>query len=125
MKNILGIDLGTSSVKMIYHDGEKTYKVKEKYEEISPDGWMAAIKKCTSRLDLSDLRAVGFSSQVGTYVLDGGEIIGWQSSAGAAELAEIKALISREEFIKTIGMPHPDLISYPLPRLLHILCPYP
>ena len=34
MKNILGIDLGTSSVKMIYHDGEKTYKVKEKYEEI-------------------------------------------------------------------------------------------
>ena len=120
MKNILGIDLGTSSVKMIYHDCEKTYKVKEKYEEISPEGWMKAIKKCTSRLDLKDLRAVGLSSQVGTYLVDFKDVISWNDPEGKDELDEILTSVSREEFIREIGMPHPNIISYPLPRLLYI-----
>lgn len=120
MKNILGIDLGTSSVKMIYHDGEKTYKVKEKYEEISPEGWMKAIKKCTSRLGLKDLRAVGLSSQVGTYLVDFKDVISWNDPEGKDELDEILQAVSREEFISKIGMPHPNIISYPLPRLLYI-----
>ena len=120
MKNILGIDLGTSSVKMIYHDGENIHKVKEKYEEISPDGWMAAIKKCTARLDLSGLRAVGLSSQVGTYLVDFKDVISWNDPEGKDELDEILASVSREEFIREIGMPHPNIISYPLPRLLYI-----
>lgn len=125
MKNILGIDLGTSSVKMIYDDGTTVHKVKEKYEEISPDGWMAAIKKCTARLDLSGLRAVGLSSQVGTYLIDFKEVISWNSPEGKDELDEILASVSREEFIDEIGMPHPNIISYPLPRLLYIKKHYP
>jgi len=125
MKNILGIDLGTSSVKMIYHDGEKTYKVKEKYEEISPNGWMSAIKKCTSRLDLKDLRAVGLSSQVGTYLVDFKEVISWNDPEGKDELDEILSSVSREDFIREIGMPHPNIISYPLPRLLYIKRHFP
>lgn len=125
MNNTLGIDLGTSSVKMIYHDGEKTYKVKEKYEEISPEGWMAAIKKCTSQLDLKDLRAVGLSSQVGTYLVDFKEVISWNDPEGKDELDEILQAVPRERFIREIGMPHPNIISYPLPRLLYIKRNFP
>ena len=125
MKNILGIDLGTSSVKMIYDDGKTVHKVKEKYEEISTDGWMSAIKKCTSRLDLSDLRAVGLSSQVGTYLVDFKDVISWNDPEGKDELDEILQAVPREEFISEIGMPHPNIISYPLPRLLYIKRHFP
>ncbi|MBQ8408901.1 MAG: hypothetical protein IJY39_08565 [Clostridia bacterium] len=125
MKNILGIDLGTSSVKMIYHDGERLHKVKEKYDEISPDGWMAAIKKCTARLDLLGLRAVGLSSQVGTYLIDFKEVISWNDPQGKEELDEILSSVSREEFLDEIDMPHPRIISYPLPRLLYIKRHFP
>ncbi len=125
MKNILGIDLGTSSVKMLYHDGEKIHRVKEKYESISPDGWMAAIKKCAARLDLKDLRAVGLSSQVGTYLVDFKDVISWNDPQGKDEIDEILASVSREEFIREIGMPHPKIVSYPLPRLLYIKRHYP
>lgn len=125
MKNILGIDLGTSSVKMIYDDGVNIHKVKEKYESISPDGWMAAIKKCASQLDLTALRAVGLSSQVGTYLVDFKDVISWNAPQGKDELDEILSYVSREEFISEIGMPHPNIISYPLPRLLYIKKHYP
>ena len=56
------------------------------YEEITPDGWMAAIKKCTSRLDLKNLRAVGLSSQVGTYLVDFKDVISWNDPEGKEEL---------------------------------------
>ena len=125
MKNILGIDLGTSSVKMIYDDGKKIHKVKEKYDSISTSGWLSAIKKCTARLDLTSIRAVALSSQVGTYIVDGGEVISWNDPEGKEELDEILSAISREEFIREISMPHPKIISYPLPRLLYIKRHYP
>ena len=120
MKNILGIDLGTSSVKMIYNDGDQVYKISEKYDSVSFDGWMSAIKKCASKLDLSKLRAIGLSSQVGTYIIDGDNIISWNEPYGKDELDEILSSVSRDEFIREIGMPHPQIISYPLPRLLYI-----
>ncbi len=125
MKNILGIDLGTSSVKMIYDGGDKIHKVKEKYDTVSPDGWMAAIKKCASRLDLTGLRAVGLSSQVGTYIVDFKEVVSWNAPQGKGELDEILSSVSREDFIRDIGMPHPKIISYPLPRLLYVKRHYP
>ena len=125
MKNILGIDLGTSSVKMLYDDGEKIHKVKEKYEEISPDGWLAAIQKCAARLDLGSVRAVGLSSQVGTYLTDLGQVISWNDPEGKDELDELLAAAEREEFIREISMPHPKIISYPLPRLAYIKKHFP
>ena len=105
---------------MIYHDGQKLHKVKEKYESVSPDGWMSAIRKCTAQLELSGLRAVGLSSQVGTYLVDFKDVISWNDPAGKEELGEILASVSREEFVRETGMPHPNIISYPLPRLLYI-----
>ena len=128
----LGIDLGTSSVKGILRsaDGD-TVKGRSSYSEKTVAGWKAAIRTMLAEM-LDELKerggtvaAVSFSSQVGTYVIDGEYVVGWQSSAGREELAEIKSMISEEEFIDAIGMPHPDIISYPLPRLLYIQRNYP
>ena len=125
-ESILGIDLGTSSVKMIlrYRDGT-TVKGKETYEEATPSGWWKAIKRALSELDLSHLNAIGLSSQVGTYIVDGRDVIGWDSQTGAEELTKIKSGHDKKTFVREISMPHPDIISYPLPRLLYILKQYP
>lgn len=125
-ESILGIDLGTSSVKVILksRDGT-TIKGKETYEEPTPSGWWKAVKKAVSELDLGSLKAIGLSSQVGTYLIDDRDVIGWNSKKGAQELAKVKAGYDRKTFIREISMPHPDIISYPLPRLTYIRKHYP
>lgn len=120
----LGIDLGTSSVKGILRsaDGE-TRKAKCTYAQNTPNEWFSALRTLISDLKSRTngrIAAVGLSSQVGTYVVNGTEVISWQSDAGRSELEEIKSAIGEDEFIRFISMPHPDLISYPLPRLLYI-----
>lgn len=99
MKNILGIDLGTSSVKLLlrYGDGQ-VQKAREPYDEQTPSGWLAALVRACTQLDLSCVDAVGLS-----------------------ELNEVKSLFPQQVFLREITMPHPDIISYPIPRLLHIL----
>jgi len=120
-----GLDLGTSSVKILLAttDGE-VIKVKQPYEEVSPRGWQAAVLAATTQLsetvDLRRIAALGLSAQVGTYITDTGTVIGWNASAGASELAEIRQAVQTNEFVAELAMDHPDIISYPLPRLLHI-----
>ena len=91
IKSVLGIDLGTSSVKILqrYTDGTIT-KSKAGYEKVSPQGWWDAVKKALAQADLETVEAIGLSSQVGTYIVDGKEIISWNSGIGAKELAWIK-----------------------------------
>lgn len=123
---ILGIDLGTSSVKMILksYDGAAV-KVKEGYEETTPAGWRNAVKKALAGLDLTCLAAIGLSSQVGTYIINGKDVIGWGGKEGTEELEEIRKCYSRELFLEEISMPHPNIISYPIPRLMYIKKHYP
>lgn len=129
-KYYVGIDLGTSSLKAlaVTKDGEYV-NAKKRYEKEGVEGWKIALKGALSELlcniSADDIEAVGFSSQVGTYVTDSGEVIGWNSSAGKEELDEIKEKISQDEFLKEIDMTHPDIISYPLPRLCYIKKNYP
>lgn len=126
IRNILGIDLGTSSVKILqrFEDGT-VIKTKSAYEEISPNGWWEAIKQALSQLDLSNVSAIGLSSQVGTYIVDGKDVISWNTGIGAEELAEMKKKFSAQEFVDEISMPHPNIVSYPIPRLLYIKKTYP
>lgn len=139
-KCLLGIDLGTSSVKVLarYFDG-KIVKASAGYEEISVPGWLNAMTKALRQIDCGEAIAVGLSSQVGTYIVRSRiqdncqsaqqdfceNIISWNDAAGEAELKRLKEKYSREEFIAHIAMPHPDIISYPLPRLLYIKEHYP
>ena len=125
-KHVLGIDLGTSAVKLLLWKGtEDVEKARAAYSEISPKGWLSAIAEAAKTLDLSSLGAIGLSSQVGTYVVNRQAVISWNEGAGHEELAFLKAKYSKETFIREIAMPHPDIVSYPLPRLLYIQKKFP
>lgn len=118
---VLGIDLGTSSVKVVkkYKDGH-IEKLKNTYEEPLPLGWWNSILKLLEKIDWNEITAIGLSSQVGTYLVNNKEVISWNSNAGKEEIKWWKTKYSRETFIKEISMPHPEVISYPLPRLKYI-----
>ena len=126
----LGIDLGTSSIKLLLKEaGGKTVKVKKKYEYPAPIGWLDALKEALCELgnivNTAEISAIGLSSQVGSYITDTGEVICWNDNVGKEELCEIKSKFSREDFLSELDMDHPDLISYPLPRFLYIKKHFP
>ena len=120
-KALLGIDLGTSSIKVLLRHGDgRIEKAKATYDEISPSGWLHAMKTALRMLDLTAVAAVSLSSQTGTYVVNGRDVITWSDPAGKEELPRIRGAFSADTFLSEIGMPHPAITSYPLPRLLYI-----
>lgn len=129
-KQYLGIDLGTSGIKLLLVTPQGQIK-RAKCPYINPDpaGWCDALKKAVAMLkeqdSLTGLGAIALSSQVGTYLLDTGEVLPWNSAAGKEELQRIQAEVRSEEWLPEIGMDHPKLISYPLPRLLYIKKHFP
>ena len=126
MKNYVGLDLGTSSVKVIqrFEDG-RTEKASVRYSGPLPGGWTEAAAEALSGLDLSGTAGIGLASQVGTYVVDDQYVISWNDPAGKEEITRVLALCGDEEWDREIGMRHPPLISYPLPRLMYIRRHYP
>lgn len=127
----LGIDIGTSAIKGLARDGHgNTIKARRAYKYAEKEGilasWRLALKELIAELNEKvqkkggEFVAVAFSSQVGTYIINESDVLSWQSSAGKEELEELKAKFSNERFIREIGMAHPDIVSYPLPRLLYI-----
>ncbi|MBQ3591781.1 MAG: hypothetical protein II979_07545, partial [Clostridia bacterium] len=85
MKNaVLGIDLGTSSVKTIciQPDGS-TCRAGKTYRTRDAEGWAEALLALLAEMDLSEVCAVGLSSQVGTYMIEGvPEPIHWYDNVG-------------------------------------------
>lgn len=124
-KYYLGIDIGTSSVKVlaISRDGE-ILTSKCRYSESTKASWSMALKNAAedmmTKIPLESVEAISVSSQTGTYITDTDDVIHWQSNAGEKELSEIKNECTDDEFVREIGMAHPNMISYPLPRLLYI-----
>lgn len=120
-KSILGIDLGTSSVKLLlWNSNGQIQKAKATYSEKTPRGWLNAIKYAIRELDTFVIGAIGLSSQVGTYIINNNDVISWDSGVGKEELEYIKKRFPTEKFIEEIAMPHPDILSYPIPRLMYI-----
>lgn len=120
-----GIDVGTSSVKVMTADANGVRKkVRVPYAKEGMEGFAEAIKKAFSLLGEA-YTAVAFSSQTGTWVIDGEKIIPWHSPIGSEELIRVRKSFSSEEFIDAIGMAHPEISSYPLPRLMYIKEHYP
>lgn len=117
----VGIDLGTSSVKVLLrHADGSIEKSREKYDEISPEGWWRATVKALSALAYPENVAIGLSSQVGTYIVNDTDVISWNSPVGQGETEKVRAAYSAETFIREISMPHPKIASYPIPRLTYI-----
>lgn len=121
-KSVLGIDLGTSSVKILqlYQDGTRK-KARAGYREISRNGWWEAVKQALSMLDLEQVVGIGLSAQVGTYIVNDSWINSWNSGNGAEKLEALLQKYEPETFLNEISMPHPHLTSYPLPQLSCIL----
>ena len=124
---ILGIDLGTSSVKTVgLREDGSILKAKASYRGDPPACWWTAISEALRSMEgLQDAAAVGLSSQVGTYLFRETEqgpytVIPWSDGAGTEELAETLAGYDGSCFIREICMMHPHLISYPIPRIRYI-----
>ncbi len=129
-KEYIGIDLGTSSVKVLLVTAAGVQaRAKCEYTASNPKGWCDALRTAVAELKntvtLTNVAAISLSSQVGTYIADSGEIISWSDAAGKSELDEICGLVSNAEWLQEIEMIHPSLISYPLPRLLYIKRHFP
>jgi len=120
-KTYLGIDLGTSSVKILLtEDARVVERASVIYEERTPEGWWTAVRKALSQISgRKKTDAIGLSSQVGTYVINQKEILHWNGPEGSAELQELLERYPQEVFLAETGMAHPALISYPLPRLAY------
>ena len=118
-ESFLGIDLGTSSVKALKTDenGNRS-KTRCFYPCAGPDGWLSAVREALRGIDTADIAAVGLSSQVGTYVVNGKDVFAWSDAVGKEELDGLLAEFPQEVFVRETGMPHPQIISYPLPRLM-------
>ena len=119
-KTFLGIDLGTSAVKAVRVDEHGTVeKARATYDEISPQGWYRALEKALRQMNLEDVAAVGLSSQVGTYIINDRDVVSWSDGAGREETRQLRQQFAPEVFIREISMNHPDIISYPLPRMMY------
>ncbi|MCB9159275.1 MAG: xylulokinase [Caldilineaceae bacterium] len=123
---LLGVDLGTSSVKAVVTDLQGTtiaaaaeaYSVQQPrpgYAEQDPAAWWDAlcrtVRGVTSQCDAAAIRAVGLSGQMhGTVLLDAelnvlGPAVIWQDQRSAAQVAEIEARVGRERLLAIAGSP--------------------
>ena len=117
---IAGIDLGTSSVKIVCVDQDgNIQKASCRYRENTVDEWLWAIREAFRRLDTQKITAISLSSQVGTYIMED-ELLSWRASGGEEELKELLETFSTGEFVTEISMIHPSLISYPIPRIHYL-----
>ena len=126
----LGIDLGTSAVKMLLADKEGVVrKARCSYDAPFPEAYTSAVRTALSDLlkdeEKARLAAISVSSQVGTYITDENTVIGWWQSEGEEELSELCRQYGDEVMLREISMRHPPLVSYPLPRLSYIKKHYP
>ena len=129
MEYMIGIDVGTSSVKAarVTRTGSST-AVREVYREgegQSPGGWWKAV--CRAVRTVSEGQeppsGIGLTTQVGTYLLyekgrEPARVYGWGRADGARQLEKLERLRDRSFYREHISMPLPKLISYPAPRLL-------
>lgn len=124
--DILGIDLGTSSVKLLLlHSDGTRQKSRAVYRGAPPEAWLAGIAEAANGLKLQSVCAIGLSAQVGTYLVDDKHVLSWFDKAGRDELAQIRACHSPDSFLRELAMPHPSINSYPIPRLLYLCRQFP
>ena len=134
---VIGIDLGTSSIKILAKNkngqeiaakaGYRTESNAELYK--NPTVWTDALKdgfrRLSENIDLKETACLCATGQTNTYLLfhkDKAQkelvICGWTNTGGKESLLYAKNSISPEFFLRHISMPHPDMVSYPIPRLM-------
>jgi len=136
---MLGIDVGTTSVKAGVFDASGTLAAlfSERYKtqrgdngivEQNPGDWIVLIDKAIEQFRsqglCSRIASVGLCSQVNTHVFIGGNgepllpAILWQDGRASEEAAALDAQISHEQKCRWWGAPMPIDASHLLPRML-------
>ena len=122
-KYFVGIDLGTSSAKALAFCGSKRIFLKKNYSGNKPENYLNTVVEIIDDIiseTKNNIDTISFSSQTGTYVIDGKHLISWNGNEGKNELEEVLKSTTKSTFVKEIQMAHPSLVSYPLPRLLFV-----
>ncbi|WP_179292581.1 xylulokinase [Bacillus sp. 7884-1] len=139
MKNFLGIDLGTSSIKLVVVNqlGEilvsktKSYQVympREGWIEQKPDEWLAAMREALFYLkkkktgNFKDLKAISVTGQMhGIVPVDKNgtalhPAIIWSDRRNEAELAAMQSVLTNEEWVAITG--NRSNISFTLGKII-------
>ncbi len=138
---VLGLDLGTSSVKAGLYDaagrthgsGQAGYPITRGQgglaEQLPEDWWQAAsaaVRQALREGGVAPERvaAAGLSGQVGTHVLldRAGQplrpAISWQDTRARLEAVEVRDRLGRARLAENLGLDLPPGAAWPLPRLL-------
>ena len=136
MKKVIGIDLGTSSIKCLALGFGEPVAVTSAYAKEGPGGIVSALAGAFAwlgaRIALPQIEAVGLSGQAGSYMTAPPDNIHdvrlwlpWHAAGRESFLEKVLSEIGREAFFSMTGMYHPKLSSYPLPSILYIKNKYP
>ena len=136
MSLVLGIDIGTSSVKLLLTGRGEPLLITADYPEEGADGMIRALLDALGQLarsvSLASVGAVGLSGQTGTYLLqdlaEPEKAVFWMPWHQAGREPFLKAALadfSQDRFYRLTGMYQPPLASYPLPTTLYLRARYP
>lgn len=140
MAALIGIDIGTSSVKAVLADDSGPLDRYAAHHEMNrpapgaaeqdPEGWMghvgAALARFATHPAASGVRGIGITSQVNTHVFVGADdtalapAITWQDTRAAADAAPLDARLTPEQKIDALGAPIPIDASHALARMAFI-----
>jgi len=128
VRRCLGVDIGTSSVKL-FLSGDRPRLVRAGYARPGAEGVVEAIarglRELGDQVPLGAIDAIGLSGQTGTYYLvdDAGDVahqVDWHAAGREEALARVLADIPQADFLRMTGMRHPRLASYPLPTMAYL-----
>ena len=139
MKRVIGIDLGTSSIKCLAVGFGEPVVLSAFYEKDGPEGMISALtdifKRLGGQIDLKNTDSLGLTGQAGSYIAAPRDNLNnlndiklwlpWHTAGREPFLKKVLAEINHEAFFAMTGMYHPDLASYPLPNIAYIKKIYP
>lgn len=131
MARVIGIDLGTSSIKALYLERGRQAEWEAPWTSGADLGqaFQRLLLEIGQTVNLEALDALGLSGQTGTYYLLDRNLsirhrIPWHQPGREAALDQVLSETSPEKYLALTGMEHPRLASYPLPtiRYLRSIC---
>lgn len=121
-----GLDLGSSSVKLLLTDGRQRYIFRSSHRNKNIKELWSSVRdvfgQADKHLGCSGIGALGITSQSCSYILyDGTQdspFYDWARSSDQSYVEQVRKIFSQDEFIKYTSMLCPPMNSYPMPSIL-------